>query len=288
MSQDFVVVRHPDAGGFLRRAGTWLLRSEAEHNLVLGVADGLALGNRAGHRDPVYLATVERDGQVVGCAFRTPPSPLGVTRLPRASLPTLCEDVAAVYPTLPGVLGPDATAAAVAETWSRSAGVRPGLHMCQTLYSLRSLVEPEPWPEGRLRAATWTGDRDRVLEWMEAFFREVRMDASGVRARARSLVAGGDLFFWEDGAPRTMAGVSARTPHGARIGYVFTPPDERGRGYGSTVTAALTNHLLRRGARFCFLYADRANPTSNGIYLRLGYRPVCEVSEYRMVGPAAA
>ncbi len=41
----------------------------------------------------------------------------------------------------------------------------------------------------------------------------------------------------------------ARTPNG-------TPPERRGHGYGSSVTAALSRRLLDEGKRFCFLYTD--------------------------------
>jgi predicted GNAT family acetyltransferase len=37
--------------------------------------------------------------------------------------------------------------------------------------------------------------------------------------------------------------------------------------------------LLDRGHRFCFLYTDLANPTSNSIYMRIGYEPVCDSRE---------
>jgi uncharacterized protein len=32
--------------------------------------------------------------------------------------------------------------------------------------------------------------------------------------------------------------------------------------------------------RYCCLYTDLANPTSNAIYYRIGYRPVCDAAEY--------
>ena len=38
--------------------------------------------------------------------------------------------------------------------------------------------------------------------------------------------------------------------------------------------------LLVRGHRFCFLYTDLANPTSNAIYERIGYERICESVEY--------
>ncbi len=36
---------------------------------------------------------------------------------------------------------------------------------------------------------------------------------------------------------------------------------------------------LTAGRRFCFLYTDLANPTSNHIYQAIGYEPVAEVTE---------
>src|SRR5437016_4812353 len=39
--------------------------------------------------------------------------------------------------------------------------------------------------------------------------------------------------------------------------------------------------LLADGRRFCVLFTDAANPTSNAIYRRIGYVPVAEVQEYR-------
>jgi predicted GNAT family acetyltransferase len=74
----------------------------------------------------------------------------------------------------------------------------------------------------------------------------------------------------------SLAGFGGPTPHGIRIGPVYTPRQQRGRGYGSAVTAAVSQLNLGRGRRFCFLYTDLANPTSNAIYLRLGYEPVCD------------
>jgi predicted GNAT family acetyltransferase len=61
---------------------------------------------------------------------------------------------------------------------------------------------------------------------------------------------------------------------------VYTPPELRGRGYASALTAALTEQLLQR-RRFCYLYTDLANPTSNSIYRRIGYRPVTDITLWR-------
>jgi GNAT superfamily N-acetyltransferase len=285
MSDEFTVVRQPDAVTFLRRAGTWLMRAEAEHNLILGVADRLALGDRTGFRGPIYIATVERAGGLVGCAFRTPPFPVGVTRMPAGALPALLDDLQTVYDDLLGVLGPEETAEAMAEVWTARGSGRARLLTRQTIYVLGTLQDPGPLPPGRLRVASGAADTRLAEEWMGAFLAELEVAAADARERAAALVLAGDLCLWEDeGAPRAMAAVAARTPHGARIGFVYTPPRERGKGYGTAVSAGLTGRLLGAGARFCYLYADKANATSNAIYRRLGYEPVADVADWRFEG----
>jgi uncharacterized protein len=50
------------------------------------------------------------------------------------------------------------------------------------------------------------------------------------------------------------------------------------------LVAAQTQWLLDHGKRFCFLFTDLANPTSNAIYERIGYRKVAEAVDYRFTG----
>jgi uncharacterized protein len=62
---------------------------------------------------------------------------------------------------------------------------------------------------------------------------------------------------------------------------VYTPPRHRGKGYATSLVAELTGRLLAAGHRRCMLVTDLANPTSNGIYRRIGYLPVCDSADYR-------
>jgi uncharacterized protein len=60
---------------------------------------------------------------------------------------------------------------------------------------------------------------------------------------------------------------------------VYTPPALCRRGYASACVAALSARLLTEGRRLCFLYTDLANPTSNAIYQKIGYRPVYDIDD---------
>ena len=80
--------------------------------------------------------------------------------------------------------------------------------------------------------------------------------------------------MWDHGGPVSMASATGPTPNGIRVNGVYTPPEHRGRGYATACVAALSARLLAEGRRFCFLFTDAANPTSNAIYQRIGYVPL--------------
>ena len=85
-------------------------------------------------------------------------------------------------------------------------------------------------------------------------------------------VARGDFRIWEDGRPVAYAGYNDAAPDFARIAPVYTLPECRGHGYATALVASLARELLARGKRRLFLTTDVANPTSNAIYARIGFR----------------
>ena len=115
-------------------------------------------------------------------------------------------------------------------------------------------------------------------KWAHAFTDET--GAVMDERKAHQAIAAGSLFLWEDKEPVSMAMWQGQTPNDVRVSFVFTPMDRRNRGYASACVAALSQHLLDQGHQFCFLFTDLANPTSNHIYQRIGYHPVCDVSDY--------
>ena len=94
------------------------------------------------------------------------------------------------------------------------------------------------------------------------------------------------LWLWDDNGPRSLTGVGGETPNGIRIGPVYTPPSDRGQGYASALVAAVSQAQLDAGRRFCFLYADLANPTSNKIYQAIGYRPITDALRIDFAEPS--
>src|SRR5262249_19745840 len=123
-----------------------------------------------------------------------------------------------------------------------------------------------------------------------------RRDVAGFPGRARP--DGSDLRP-EDGAGRSRpVPLGRRRARGVRGGRRpdadrrATRPGLHATGTAwarpaTALTAAVTSRWLDRGKSFCFLYTDRTNPTSNAIYRRVGYEPVCDAVDYRFERPRA-
>jgi predicted GNAT family acetyltransferase len=269
---------YSDAGSFLSRAKAWLLRAEVENSFILGICDQLL--NSPNPVPDVYLATVEEGKAVVACALRTPPNKAVITRGNEAALKCLVESLAKRYGTLPAVLGPEPGVRRFAEMWAQHVGsiVQPG--MKQRIYETRE-VRPLQWPvAGKLRLAD-EADLLILVRWIAALNEETNVaHGPNPTVMARERIAQSRLFVWEDKQVVSMAAQGSRTDSGALINLVYTPPAFRGRGYASACVAALTKELLSKGHAYCCLFTDLENQTSNSIYPRIGYRPVCDMADF--------
>ena len=281
------VTRHASADAFLDHAGGFLAAREAEHNLILGLTSRLRLDPRIYGEDP-YFAVVEDGGQIVAVAMRTPPHNLILSLVDdEAAIPRLADDALDAFGSLPGVIGPKEPVARFAEKWHELTGAAGRLELAQRTFKAEHVDAPANVP-GRMRDYD-RADRELAARWMDAFAEEalpeLPPESSEEFVDRREQDPDGGLVLWEDeGRAVCMAGFGGRTPNGTRVGPVYTPPELRGRGYASALTAALTQRLLDSGLRFCFLFTDLANPTSNSIYQRIGYRPVCDVDLWTFSG----
>ena len=273
------VTRYETAQAFLDAAQPLLMMAEAENNLMIGIAQGIAR-NPESAASP-YLATVSSGGGVLACGVRVAPFKLVITRANREPIAALASDVFDGIPDLDGVTGPARSAVDFAHAWSRLSGIEPTLGMRLRIHETRKVVDSDlPPPPGHFRQAT-PDDHAVLTAWTGVFVAEARVpepvDASRVVGDA---IARGRLFVWHDGAPVSMAAWTGKTPSGVRINFVYTPRELRGRGYGTACVKALTQQQLDQGNAFCWLYTDMSGAASPNIFKRIGYWPVSDVSEY--------
>ena len=276
------IVLHRDADAFAAAAGPLLQADPLRHTVALSVLDAMCRGGEPS----AVLLTVHEGGEVTGAALRSPGHPALVSAVPARLAPAVDRALAEADPEVDGVSAPVAEAEAFAAARVARTGGRAEPAMRMRLFALGTLVPPCGVP-GRARLAD---DRDVPLlaAWRRAFGVEAEHDEEQADAAeseelvARSLRIGAGEMIWEvDGTPVAQACAKPVVAGSSRIGPVYTPPEHRGHGYAAAVTAAASRWALDAGARQVVLFTDLANPTTNRLYPRIGYRPVHDAVQLR-------
>lgn len=282
-------VSYQDPGSFLAEAGPHLMKDVPRHQLILGIAETLR------EQPDVYTEyhawAVFSGGDLMAAASCTPPHNyvLADARGPD-SLGSLVGAIMASAVEAPGAIGNTPTIDEFIELWSARAGVSFIEEMAQGVFTLEQ-VNRVSVGEGVIRPAT-SEDRDLIVGWWLAFLAEATPDEVISRNRAEERIdqrldptRPQGVSVWEAGGEVvSMSAYSPPVANSVRIGPVYTPPQMRGRGYATSLVARQSQRFLVEGRDRCLLYTDLANPTSNRIYKRIGYRQVAESMVYRFEG----
>jgi predicted GNAT family acetyltransferase len=265
---------------YLAIAGDFLRADPVRNTIPLTAAETVRIrGPRAfGETPPLFGWWRSGDGEITAALLHTPPFPVLLTALPDGSARPLAEALIARRRDVRGVNAEEGNAAAFAAAWAGLTGAGAQEFLRSRLYRLGQLRPPRPPPAGGARRATGA-DRDLLTLWLAAFSAENADDAGrGHDELIEDRLSHGGLTIWEaGGVPVSLAGVNRPVAGTVRVGPVYTPPEHRRRGYGGAATAAVSRAALDSGAQNVVLFTDRANPTSNALYQRLGFDPVEEL-----------
>lgn len=144
-----------------------------------------------------------------------------------------------------------------------------------------SSVVVQAYSRGHLRPAI-ESDEALLVQWSAEFCREagIEDEIEYTMARVPNEIARQSLYVWDNDQVASIAVVQRETAHGICVSMVYTPWHLRKQGYATSCVAALTQRMLDSGKRFCCLYTDLTNPTSNAIYQKIGYEPVCDSEDW--------
>jgi GNAT superfamily N-acetyltransferase len=268
-----------DPHAFREQVAPFLELDPVAGTLPLTVLDAVV----GGLYDEWVLASVGSDGRgVTGCAVQTPPHNVIVAASTDADARALARGLRERIDRVPGVVGLRPWPQEFAAAWCDGLPRTFVEDRASRLFRLDTIIPPRP-ANGSARLAT-ADDLDLVLEWFEAFLREVDGHQPGDARRSfAARIEAGRVWVWVNGGEAvSFLGHSAVIARHARIGPVYTPPDHRGCGFASNLVAHASEHLLDLGA-VPTLFTDLANPTSNAIYQALGYTVVADAAELSFV-----
>ena len=278
-----------NASDFLVKTGDLLRSDEARYGLIYGITRLVDTNpHHYGDENPLFYIVNDSNG-ISTLAWRTPPYPVGLAWNdgdPEKAVLPLIEAVHNRWAEIPGVAGHREVTDPFADRWCKNSGTSIKSTMAQRIYRLDSVNNIPPVP-GHMRLAT-LADKDLASAWARSFMVDVGSPTSrNIPERdATPLIEKGLIYLWEEsGKPVSMVIKDRPTEHGMSITLVYTPPELRRNGYASACVAGVCRDILKSGYEFCTLYTDLSNSTSNSIYMKIGFKPVCDSVEYAFSSP---
>lgn len=262
-----------------------LMDYEAQNIIPLG---NIIIGNegkdKTDWRDPTnwFMATVSNETGIQITAIMTPPHNLAIYAtnniIDSAAIDCLIDGIAG-HP-IPGVIAEKTLANFFAKAYTIRKGMTFKVSMDQRIYELTKVNQAIP-QIGTLRLLE---ERDMYFFpfWAEGFYAAAAYGCTTMQIptdaeKYRYHITEKNVYVLEDkGMPVSIAGFSRAMQTVIGIGRVFTPPYFRGKGYASSCVAQVSQIALDKGYTKCVLYTDLANPTSNSIYQKIGYNPICD------------
>ncbi|MBB5193532.1 putative GNAT family acetyltransferase [Silvimonas terrae] len=270
------IERHSDPQVFATLTGAWLGTQYADHNQLYNAILRNTPQAMAAFDRRMYL--IKRADAIVGACMITGPLPVQsimMTDLDEEACAALVAAMAEDGITPTDIVGPMAHAWLLARFF-------PGYssHVHTALGNFQLVTGPVcTGAAGVLRQAGVADQAWLVQHWFD-FCQEAGI-AEPVENVVRRIQLHLDapvniLWIWEvDGTAVALCAASHQPPL-SRIGPVYTLPPYRGRGYAGAMVAAVSRMVRARGVNDIFLFTDLANPTSNGVYKRVGFAQIGE------------
>ncbi|MCH1627150.1 GNAT family N-acetyltransferase [Ferdinandcohnia quinoae] len=269
---------YDNAHDFERKIEPFLSEKEDVFSLFYGVLQAIKADN---YENP-FMATIEEDGKVLAFFQMTPPHPLNLIftnelRL-EETIDFLIKNLFELKINFHSIISLKPWAFKVAEKWELKTGKTHQLFMDQGLYRLNKVNESLQHCPGTWRYAE-ESDSSLIEKWFNLFEVDAGLTISPiehVKKRVAMFIREREVFLWEDeGKIVSMMKKSRPTKNGVTVSLVFTPREDRKKGYARTLVTVGSRELLK-DFDFCILYTDMMNPTSNKIYREIGYEKIAD------------
>ncbi|MED1508880.1 GNAT family N-acetyltransferase [Bacillus proteolyticus] len=261
---------YEEALRFKEDVTSFLEKNEQANNLILGVLQVV--------QEPIFMAVAKRGEEVTIVFLQTVKRQMIVatSEIAEEDIVELAKELTKVYPDIPGFIGNKKVIKKLAEEIAILEQKKIVVGMEQGVYELKRVKKK--WNDGIFR--TINSDELPLIEkWIYQFCEDVKLPTTKEEAKqtAHTLITTNRLFGLEVGGKLVSVAAKTRpTTNNITVNFVYTPKEERKKGYASNCVAALSQRMLDEGYKTTTLYTDLANPTSNKIYQEIGYEEIME------------
>ncbi|MDN4606932.1 GNAT family N-acetyltransferase [Sporosarcina highlanderae] len=249
---------------------------------VFSLFYGILQAIKAGKYEDPFMAVVMDEDRVLAILQMTPPHPLNLVIVDESRIEVVIDfiirELNGNSVPVKSVISLKKWAELFADKWVAYTGEGQKLMMDQGLYRLDKVDETIEMSSGSWRYATMD-DHSLIVNWFSLFEEDANLEGTPigvVKERVSQFIDAQEVFLWEDdGKIVSMMKKSRPTRNGVTVSLVFTPKEERRKGYARTMVAYGSKELLKE-YDFCVLYTDMMNSTSNKIYMEIGYKHIAE------------
>ncbi|MGG5794442.1 GNAT family N-acetyltransferase [Bacillus nitratireducens] len=249
----------------------FLEKNEQENNLILGVLQVV--------QEPIFMAVAKRGEEIAVVFLQTVEKQMIVatSEIAEEDIVELAKELTKVYPDIPGFIGNKKVIQKLAEEIAILEQKKIVVEMEQGVYELKRVKKK--WNKDEIFRTINSDELPLIEKWIYQFCEDVKLPTTKEEAKqtAHTLITTNRLFGLEVGGKLVSVAAKTRpTTNNITVNFVYTPKEERKKGYASNCVAALSQRMLDEGYETTTLYTDLANPTSNKIYQEIGYEQIME------------
>ncbi|EEK43942.1 MULTISPECIES: GNAT family N-acetyltransferase [Bacillus] len=257
---------------FKEEVTPFLEKNEQENNLILGVLQMV--------HQPIFMGIAKQGEEIAVVFLQTEEKKqiiVATSEIAEEDIVELAKKLAEVYPNVPGLIGNKKIVQKLAEEIAVLANKKTTVAMEQGIYELKQVKKK--WNGDEVFREVNSDELTLIEQWIYQFCEDVNLPTTKEEAKqtAHTLITNHRLFGLEvDGKLVSVAAKTRPTKNNITVNFVYTPKEERKKGYASNCVAALSQRMLDEGYKTTTLYTDLANPTSNKIYQEIGYEQIAE------------
>ncbi|MCU5471915.1 GNAT family N-acetyltransferase [Bacillus paranthracis] len=257
---------------FKEEVTPFLEKNELENNLILGVLQMV--------HQPIFMGIAKQGEEIAVVFLQTEEKKqiiVATSEMAEEDIVELAKKLAEVYPNVPGLIGNKKIVQRLAEEIAVLENKKTTVAMEQGIYELKQVKKK--WNGDEVFREVNSDELTLIEQWIYQFCEDVNLPTTKEEAKqtAHTLITNHRLFGLEvDGKLVSVAAKTRPTKNNITVNFVYTPKEERKKGYASNCVAALSQRMLDEGYKTTTLYTDLANPTSNKIYQEIGYEQIAE------------
>ncbi|PES21893.1 GNAT family N-acetyltransferase [Bacillus anthracis] len=257
---------------FKEEVTPFLEKNEQENNLILGVLQMV--------HQPIFMGIAKQGEEIAVVFLQTEEKKqiiVATSEIAEEDIVELAKKLAEVYPNVPGLIGNKKIVQRLAEEIAVLANKKTTVAMEQGIYELKQVKKK--WNGDEVFREVNSDELTLIEQWIYQFCEDVNLPTTKEEAKqtAHTLITNHRLFGLEvDGKLVSVAAKTRPIKNNITVNFVYTPKEERKKGYASNCVATLSQRMLDEGYKTTTLYTDLANPTSNKIYQEIGYEQIAE------------